>query len=201
MSANKKREAMLVQEFVPEPDAFYLGINSLNIKSVEAAKKRKASVLPVAAKHICREIHAEVCRSGGRIDLSRTALNYTLIPGIMSEGAITTRASTVMEEHGIDRRRLRKDKLMGAELVFSLSPKFKYDLGIYFAEWPEWTMRHFPAPAQIIAAIVHLDEDAPHLHIILVPVVAHGRMSGHDVVSYKGLYAKRVNSFHDGVAQ
>ena len=80
MAAKNKRDSMLVQDFVPEPDAFFLGMKSLNIKSVDAAKGMKANVIPVVAKHICREIPAEACRSGGRIDPSRSALNYMRIP-------------------------------------------------------------------------------------------------------------------------
>ena len=90
---------------------------------------------------------------------------------------------------------------MGVELVFSLPPGFKDDQRIFFGKCLRWTELHFPQPAQIIAAIAHLDEALPHLHIILVPIVEHGRMAGHGMVGYKGVYTKRVNSFHDEVAQ
>lgn len=199
--AVNKRDAMLVQDFVTEPDTFFLGIKSLNTKSVAAAKDMKAHIVPVVAKHLCREIPAEVCRSGGRIDPGRTALNYSLLPGRMSEATITARAIAVMEEHGIEWQQKRKDQIMSVELVFSLPPGFKDDQRIFFAECLRWTERHFPQPAQIIAAVVHLDEALPHLHIVLVPIVEHGRMDGHKVIGYKGVYTKRVNSFHDEVAQ
>lgn len=201
MATKKKREAMLVQDFAPEGDAFFLGMKSLNIKSVETAREMKANVIPVVAKHLCREIPAEACRSGGRIDPSRTALNYTLIPGMTTEAAITACAITAMQEHVIERQRERKDQIMGVELVFSLPEGFQGDQRRFFAECLLWTERHFPAPAQIIAAVVHLDESNPHLHVVLVPIVAPGRMDGHKVVGYVGLYAKRVSSFYEEVAQ
>lgn len=191
----------LVQDFMVEPDVFFLGIKALNTKSVEAAKDMKAHIIPVVAKHLCREIPAEVCRSGGRIDPARSALNYSLLPGRVSEATITANAIKAMEKHGIEWQRKRKDQIMGVELVFSLPPGFKDDSRTFFAECLRWVERHFPQPAQIIAAVVHLDEALPHLHIVLVPIVEHGRMDGHQVVGYKGVYTKRVNSFHDEVAQ
>lgn len=191
----------LVQDLIIEPDAFFLGIKSLNTKSVEAAKDMKERIIPVVAKHLCREIPAEICRSGGRIDPTRSALNYSLLPGRMSGPKITAGAIRAMEEYGIDWERKRKDQIMGVELVFSLPPGFKDDPRIFFTECLRWVERHFPQPTQIIAAVVHLDEALPHLHIVLVPIVEHGRMDGHQVVGYKGVYTKRVNSFHDEVAQ
>ena len=68
------------QNFIVEPVTFYLGIKSLNTKSVAAAKGIKTRIIPVVAKHLCRELPAEVCRSG-RIDPSQLALNYSLLPG------------------------------------------------------------------------------------------------------------------------
>lgn len=201
MPAPDNRAAMLVQDFAVEPDTFFLGIKSLNTKSVVAAKDMKTSIVPVVAKHLCRELPAEVCRSGGRIDPSRSALNYSLLPGRMTGATITAQAIAGMEENEIKWRQARKDQVMGVEFVFSLPPGFKHDERIFFTECLRWTERHYPQPARIIAAIVHLDEAVPHLHVLLVPIVAQGRMSGHDVVGYKGLYTKRVNSFHEEVAQ
>jgi hypothetical protein len=201
MATNNKRAAMLVQDFMPESDTFFLGIKPLNTRSVAAAKNDKARIIPVAAKHLCREIPAEVCRSGGRIDPRRSAQNYTLIPGMMSEAAITAQAIRVMAHHRIEWRQARRDQIMGVELVFSLPAGFGGDQRHFFTECLRWTERHFSQPVQIIAAVVHLDEAAPHLHVVLVPIVALGQMSGHDVVGYTGLYAKRINSFHEEVAQ
>lgn len=208
MAAASKRDGTQVEHFLVEPDTFYLGIKSLNVKSVASAKGAKDRVVPVAARHICREIPAEVCRSGGRIDPARSAMNYSLLPGLMTEAAITARALAVMAQNGIEWKQKRRDQIMGVELVFSLPPDFKHDSRAFFVECLRWTERHFPQPAQIIAAIVHVDEgggkaghlQAGHLHVLLVPIVAHGRMDGHALVGYQGLYAERVNSFHAEVA-
>jgi hypothetical protein len=192
---------MLVQDFVAEPDTFFLGIKSLNTKSVAAAKDAKARVIPVVAKHLCREISAEVCRSGGRIDPRRKALNFSLLPDLATAAKITERAVAVMEEHGILWKKKRKDQVMGVELVFSVPPGFKGDVRVFFAHCLRWVETHFPRPIQVIAAMAHRDEGRDHVHIVLVPILGHGQMSGHKVIGYKAVYNKRANSFHQEVAQ
>ena len=68
-----------VQDFIAEPGVFFLGIKSLNLKSVAAARNRD-QVLPVVGRHLFRQIYAETCWNGGRIDHSRSWMNFSLLP-------------------------------------------------------------------------------------------------------------------------
>jgi hypothetical protein len=191
----------LVQDFVAEPDVFFLGIKSLNLKSVAAARNRD-QVLPIVGRHLYREIQAETCWNGGRINHSRSWMNFSLLPDRpMTSVAMVEAALTVVANNGIDWSKLRKDKIVGVELVISLPAAFQGDTRLFFVESLAWVRATFPSPITIIAAVVHLDEAAPHMHVILAPIIGPGAMCGHQVAGYKAVYNKRVNSFHQQVAQ
>jgi hypothetical protein len=191
----------LVQDFVAEPGVFFLGIKSLNLKSVAAARNRD-QVLPVVGRHLFRQIYAETCWNGGRIDHSRSWRNYSLLPDVpMTSEAMVEAALAAVADNGIDWAKLRKDQIVGVELVISLPTTFQGDARAFFVDSLAWVKATFPSPITIVAAVVHMDEANPHMHIILVPIVGPGRMDGHQIVGYKGKYAKRVKSFHQQVAQ
>jgi hypothetical protein len=136
---------ILVQDFVDEPDVFFLGIKSLNAKpkSVAAAKGKKEKVIPVVARHLYREIRAETCWAGGRINPAKSAMNYSLLhDGPTTAAGMTTAALDAMAEHDVPWQAQRKDQIMGVELVISVSPSFKGDLHAFFRQSLEWTQRH-----------------------------------------------------------
>lgn len=182
----------LVQDFITEPGVFY--------KSVAAARGRD-HVLPVVGKHLYREI-VESCLGGGRIDVSRAKRNYSLLSDSpMTAAAMVDVALAAAAAHGINWAKLRKDKIVGIELVISLPVGFNGDARAFFVDALAWVRFTFPQPVTIIAAVVHRDEAAEHVHIVLLPITGSGSMSGHQVIGYKGVYNKRVTSFHERVAQ
>jgi hypothetical protein len=192
---------VLIQDFVAEAGVFYLGIKTLNSRSVAAARGDKGRVLSVVGKHLYREIRAETCWAGGRINPAKTPLNYSMLPGPMTAESMVSAALDAMSRHGVDWKPQRKDMIMGIELVISVPVKFKGDWRALFEKTLPWVRAEFPHPVEIVAAVVHLDEATPHMHVILVPLLAQGRMSGHEVAGYKALFNKRVNSFYKQVAQ
>lgn len=191
----------LVRDFITEPGVFFLGVKRLNKNSVPAARGSRDRVLPVVGKHLYREI-VETCWDGGRIVSSRTKLNYSLLPGSpMTAAGMVNAALAAAAAHGIDWAKLRKDKIVGVELVISLPVGFQGDARGFFVDALEWVKATFPQPVTIIAAVVHRDEAAEHMHVVLLPLTAPGSMNGHQVLGFKGVYAKRVNSFHQQVGQ
>jgi hypothetical protein len=192
---------MLVQDFIGEPGVFFLGVKALNQKSVAAARSIDR-VLPIVGKHLYREIHAETCWNGGRIDRSRSAMNFSLLSDVpMTSEMMVGMARAAVADNGIEWAALRKDKIVGVELVISLPVTFQGNVQAFFEDSLAWIRLEFPQPITVVAAVVHLDEAAPHMHVILIPVVGPGRLDGHQVVGYKGKYSKRVNSFYEKVAQ
>jgi hypothetical protein len=191
----------LVQDFVAEPGVFFLGTKSLNLKSVEAARSRD-QVLPIVGRHLFRQIYAETCWNGGRIDHSRSWMNFSLLPDDpMTSEAMVVAARAAVADNRIDWAKLRKDKIVGVEVLISLPAAFQGDVRSFFEDSLAWVRTTFPSPITIVAAIVHLDEANPHMHIILIPIVGPRTMDGHQVAGFKAVYNKRVNSFHQQVAQ
>jgi hypothetical protein len=112
-------------------------------KSVAAAKGKKEKVIPVVARHLYREIRAETCWAGGRINPAKSAMNYSLLhDGPTTAAGMTTAALDAMAEHDVPWQAQRKDQIMGVELVISVSPSFKGDLHAFFRQSLEWTQRH-----------------------------------------------------------
>jgi len=137
-------------------------------------------IVEVAGRHNHREISLELGRSyNSAIDLTRAGLNY-VIRGGENAAAIAQEAQERMTSAGIVT--LRKDAVRALELIVSLNPKSGVNERKFFADATEWCESYFGAP--VISSIVHLDEGAPHCHIILLPLV-NGRMIGSDLMGYK----------------
>lgn len=137
-------------------------------------------IVEVAGRHNHREISRELGRSyNSTIDLNRVGLNY-VIRGGETAAAIAQEAQERMTSAGIVK--LRKDAVRALELIVSLNPGSGVNERKYFADATAWCESYFGAP--VISAIVHLDEGAPHCHIILLPLV-NGRMIGSDLMGYK----------------
>lgn len=172
------RDTLLVQDCIDEPGVFFLGVKPLNKNSVAAARGSRDRVLPVVGRHLCRVIYLETCWDGGRIVPSRTRLNYSLLPdNPMTSAAMVDAALDAAAENGIGWAALRKDQIVGVELVISLPVDFKGDSRAFFVDSLAWGRAEFPQPVTIIAAVDHLDEAAPHLHVVLVP---HRRAWNHE---------------------
>lgn len=195
----------LIQDFHDDEQVFRVGTKPLNSKSVEAAHGNRDRVVPIAAAHLTREIKSELCRSGGRIDPRRSALNYSMLADVpMDAAAIKDRAIALMEQHSIKWRSLRKDKIMAAETIVSLPPGFAGDVDAFLADSLHFTEHiAFGHRVPVIAAVVHVDEreGVPHLHVLTLPITPDGRMDGHDLVGYTGMHQKRNDLFHEHVGK
>lgn len=150
----------------------FVRIKSLNTKSMRGVSSRK-SVIKVAAMHNLREIQAELGTSAqSGINPARMALNYR-IRGCDTAAAVASTAQALLDNADI--KGLRKDAIMALEVVFSLPPDSLVDQREFFAAAVAWTDAFFNVP--ILSAVVHLDEGAPHCHVLLLPLVA-GCMRG-----------------------
>jgi hypothetical protein len=134
--------------------------------------------VPVAAKHNKRSGGGEHWRGADLIDRARSHLNYTLAG-----------PSTADEVIQLYKRRLReaalgtirKDAVRAIEFVASLHPDVPINRRTYFGSVVGFVSRHFGGDDNILSADVHLDEAAPHLHVLVVPLF-DGRLRGSDAI-------------------
>ena len=152
--------------------SLYLRLKSLNTRTVRGVTSPK-NIVRVAAMHNLREIQAELGASAASgIIPARMHLNYQVRgPGTADE--VAGLATALLDNAGV--KSLRRDACMALELVISLPADTTINHRDYFGAAVAWADAYFNVP--ILSAAVHLDEAAPHLHILLLPLVA-GRMQG-----------------------
>jgi len=196
-SLDRQESARLVEDFEPRPGTFRIGFKSLNINSVAAAKGNPYRVLVAAGRHLAREIPAEKDAVCGRIRPHLSCNNYVLAGPRGAEG-IASLAAQLMGEAGV-LFPVRKDCIMGIELVFSLPATTSVDIRAYFEAALAWTREEF-APAPIISAVVHLDEPHPHMHVLVLPLI-DGSMQGGKLAGYKASFNRRKRDFYLNVAK
>lgn len=149
-----------------------------------------------AARHNRRAIQAEI-GAGGHIDPARICLNETL-RGPPTAEDVAQLAKDLMHLAGVARP-LRKDAVLAIELVFSLPKEHQIDMRAFFTDCTAWAGDRFGGPQNILSADIHLDESAPHCHVLMVPII-DSAMVGSRLVGNRRTLADTQQSFHALVA-
>lgn len=158
---------------------------------LRVAKLKGGGIITVAGRHNLREIQAEQGTSGP-IDATRSRLNYTLA-GPATAGDVARDAKALKQGMAP----LRRDAVMALELVLSLPVNSIIDHRAYFTDCLLWVQAHFGCP--VLSAVVHLDEAAPHCHVLLLPL-RDGRMVGNKLMGGRAQMRAMKASFHETVA-
>lgn len=135
-------------------------------------KLKGQCILLHAAKHNLRESQAER-GAGDHIDVARTPLNQILV-GPNSADGVNRHARALMEQAGITK--LRVDAVRALELLFTLAPGHPAVERGFFQACLKWVSGKYGS-AQILSAVIHLDEGAPHMHVLVLPLL-NGKMNG-----------------------
>lgn len=176
-------------------DALYLRLKSLNTRTVRGVTSPR-NIVRVAAMHNLREIQAELGASAASsINPARMHLNYQL-RGPATADEVVGLALALLDNAGV--QTLRRDACMALELVVSLPAATAIDHREYFAAAVAWADAYFNVP--ILSAAVHLDEAAPHCHILLLPLVG-GRMQGGALAGGPAKIRAMLADFQQQVAQ
>lgn len=150
---------------------YFFAVKSIGLSKVGG---RKPCTLESAAKHNKRQQVSEL-EERGRIDASRTHLNYSLA-GAGDVAGVLALAEQRMESVGLTHDKMRRDYCQAIEIVFSLPRSTTIDTRQYFADCMAWTAEQF-CSVNILSADVHHDESTPHLHVLVAPI-AEGRWMG-----------------------
>jgi Plasmid recombination enzyme len=143
-----------------------------------------------AGKHNLRLIHTEIgIYKGGKIEPSKSHLNQVL-EGPSTPKEIEDLARALVEERVT--KKLRKDAVIAVEIIFSPKAGFSKNLNLFFSDCLLWTKDFYKLP--ILSAISHFDEQVPHLHVLMLPLVGN-RMIGSSIVGYKGKLKYAKESF------
>lgn len=150
----------------------------------------------VAFKHNLRELLAER-GPYSNIDPSRTPDNYVLRgPGNSAEAI--AEVDRIVSSADTGGKKLRKDAVWGIELIFTALPKTGADFASYFQDCTKWAEAEFKVP--VLSSVVHLDQGAPHCHVLLIPLL-NGKMNGGKVYGNKITMVARLSSFYEIVGK
>lgn len=159
-------------------------------------KLKSVNILRAAVAHNHRIIQAEL-GAGGAIDPSRTYLNERLA-GLPSPDEVQAQAQALMAAAGVVK--VRKDAVRALEFVVSLAPGQCAEPRRFFDEALSWLAGRFGGDANVLAADIHNDEAAPHMHVLILPLM-EGRMVGSDAIGGPGKLRALQEDFFDAVAK
>lgn len=158
------------------------------------AKLKGNGKVLAAAKHNKREIQAEL-GANSNINAERSHLNYSLTCN-SNAGEIASKAKALMIDAGY--QKLRKDAVLGIEIIFSLPPAMhNKNMQPFFIDCIGWVQNHFGGI--VLSFDVHLDEAMPHAHALILPM-ANERMQGSDMVGNKTRLKSLQDDFYEHVA-
>ena len=145
-------------------------------KSISMSERggRKPQTLMTAARHNLRDLQAELGSHEG-ISLERSHLNVTL-HGASTPKAIDAYANERKGNFAVPKRKLRKDHVQALEFVISVRNDSDIDSMAYFRASVRWLIDVFGVE-MILSAVVHFDESAPHMHVLVLPIV-NGQYQG-----------------------
>ena len=158
-------------------------------------KLKGGGIITVAARHNKRVIQAEMGATGS-IDPTRSSLNETLA-GPSTAADVGQLAKDLMTAAGVVK--LRKDAVMGLEIVFSLPPGHAFDDRAYFADCAKWAGGYFGGVQNILSVDIHRDEAQHHCHVLMLPLIG-GRMDGSNMLGGKQKLMEMHKLFHLNVA-
>jgi hypothetical protein len=142
---------------------------------------RKKQSLLTAARHNLRDIQKEL-GADSHIDAGRIYLNE-IIAGPDTPAGVNEFALALMA--GIGYKPKRKDFTQAHELLFTLASKTQLDTRAFFRFCLDFLVAEFGLES-ILSAVVHHDESAPHLHVLLIPI-ADGEYVGSSLITKPSL--------------
>ena len=137
------------------------------------------------------------------IDHSRSHLNYTLVG--TSDKTFNVLADERIKQGYTGTKTIRKDAVRMITSIFTSNYSFFVDKSLeqqrqFFEDCLEWTQKRFGAE-NIISAIVHMDEETPHLHVEFVPLTVDGRLTAKEVLGVRSDFQDLQDDFHRTVGE
>jgi hypothetical protein len=106
---------------------------------------------------------------GANINPALTPDNLVLA-GSIDPKAVCANASAIKADYAVPKRKLRKDHVQALEFIVSLPVRSNVESHPFFADALTWFNEVF-GTEMVLSAVVHYDEAAPHMHILVLPIV------------------------------
>ena len=97
----------------------------------------------------------------------------------------------------------RSNSVVGLDTIYTASPEFfklhdSQTADDFFRDCLDYHRQHY---GHVVSAIVHYDEDTPHMHVLSVPLTRDGRLSAREIVGGRAQMAHAQDSFFEQVGQ
>ena len=151
--------------------------------------------------------------SNQNIDLSKTSQNYHLKKPI--ENTYYKEYNRLVNENHLSQGQIHKNSIYACEMIITSDKEFFDKIGQeetkrYFKECYKFVSKYQNLGSEnIISAVVHLDEETPHMHLVFIPVVdgvtKNGekcrKVSAKDFWRGKDSYKKLQDSFYKYITE
>lgn len=147
--------------------------------------------------------------AGLQREATRTATEYNnkVIPGmeIYNQELVHSDAWLTDVQHEIDAAgaKVRSNSVMALDTIYTASKEFfqlhdSQTIDEFFRDCLDYHRQHY---GHVVSAIVHYDEDTPHMHIMSVPLTRDGRLSAREIVGNRVTMAHAQDNFFEQVGQ
>ena len=99
--------------------------------------------------------------------------------------------------------KVRSNSVMALDTIYTASKEFfqlhdSQTINEFFRDCLDYHRQHY---GHVVSAIVHYDEDTPHMHVLSVPLTRDGRLSAREIVGGRAQMAHAQDSFFEQVGQ
>lgn len=142
-------------------------------------------------------------------EATRTAAEYNnqVVPGMEIYNQILQHNDNWLAdiEREIDTAgaKTRSNSVVGLDTIYTASPEFfklhnTQTIDKFFQDCLDYHRRRY---GHVVSAIVHYDEQTPHMHIMSVPLTRDGRLSAREIVGGRAQMAHAQDTFFEQVGQ
>lgn len=147
--------------------------------------------------------------AGLQREATRTALEYNnqVTPGMDIYNAELVHSddwlASVQHEINAAGAKTRSNSVWALDTICTASPAFfkindSQTIDQFFRDCLNYHKQRY---GHVISAIVHYDEETPHMHVLSVPLTRDGRLSAREVVGGRAQMAHAQDSFSEAVGQ
>lgn len=147
--------------------------------------------------------------SGLQREATRTALEYNnrVTPGMEIYNQELVHSddwlADIQREIDAAGAKVRSNSVVGLDTIYTASPEFfklhdSQTADDFFRDCLEYHRQHY---GHVVSAVVHYDEQTPHMHVLSVPLTRDGRLSAREIVGNRVTMAHTQDSFFEQVGQ
>lgn len=147
--------------------------------------------------------------SGLQREATRTALEYNnrVMPGMEIYNQTLQHSddwlADIQREIDIAGAKTRSNSVLALDTIYTASKRFfqlhdSQTVDDYFRDCLDYHQQRY---GHVVSAIVHYDEDTPHMHVLSVPLTRDGRLSAREIVGGRAQMAHAQDEFFKVVGQ